>query len=65
MPVDVLDGNKIRQELQRLGLTQRDLARFVHLPDEDVSRAVNGLSMSPEYLYIIGRGLLQLKQGKR
>ena len=65
MAIDLLDPKKLRSELHELGLTQRDLARFVRLPDEDVSRAVTGKPLTPEIVYRIALGVQQLKRGQR
>lgn len=63
MGIAVLDGNKIREELRRLRKTQRDLARFGHLQDEEVSRAVTGKPVSPETVYRVALTLQHLERG--
>jgi plasmid maintenance system antidote protein VapI len=62
MAVSVLDGEAVRAELAPLGMTDSDLARFVHVTKADLSRALQGRPLSPETLYRIALGIDILKR---
>jgi hypothetical protein len=65
MAVAVLDGNRVRAELDGLGVTQTTLAKFVRIPKADVSRALSGHPLAPETVYRICLGIDQMKRGLR
>ena len=57
MAVSILDGPRIREELTRLNLTQRELARRADVPTGQVCRAIAGRPLAPETLFVIARAL--------
>jgi plasmid maintenance system antidote protein VapI len=65
MPNIVLDGTALRQELDRAGVSQRALAKYLGVEEADVSRACNGHAVSPEFIWLLSVGLRQMAKGKR
>jgi plasmid maintenance system antidote protein VapI len=66
MAIAVLDGDRVRAELAALDVTQSDLAKFVHVPKSDISRALSGHPLAPETLYRIALGIdIMKKRGLR
>jgi adenylylsulfate kinase-like enzyme len=65
MAVTVLDGDEVRQELARLGVSQAQFAEFVRIEPADVSRALNRKPIAAEFVYRICLGLEQMKRGRR
>jgi len=57
MAAILLDGKRVRRELDRLRLTQAQFAHQFHLREAVVSRAVRGHPLSAEVIYSIARGL--------
>jgi transcriptional regulator with XRE-family HTH domain len=55
--VAILDGARVREELDRLNLTQREFAARVDLREATVSRAINGFPVDAETVFVIARGL--------
>ena len=65
MAVAVLDGERVRRELDGLGISQSDLAKFVRIQKADITRALGGRPLAPETVYRICLGIDQLKRGQR
>ncbi len=55
--VAILDGGRVREELKRVGLTQRELAKKMGVRDATVSDAMRGHPCSPDTIFRISLGL--------
>jgi transcriptional regulator with XRE-family HTH domain len=51
--VALLDGRRVRDELRRAGLSQVNLAAEIGVRPEQVSRALNGVPISPDLMFRI------------
>ena len=52
--VALLDGRRVREELHRVGLkSQIELAAAVGVRREEISRALNGVPISPDLMFRI------------
>lgn len=60
-PVSVLDGDRIREELADLKLTQRQFAQRLAMDEGDLSRALNGKPLQPTTIFRIAFGLAYLE----
>ena len=55
--VSILDGERVREELKRVGLTQRGLAQLMGVRDATISDAIRGHRCSPDIIFRIALGL--------
>ena len=53
----VLDGERLRDQLAKLGLSQKQFAERIGLDEARVSNAITGQPLPVETLYRIGLGL--------
>ena len=52
-----LDGNRLRDQLDELGLTQREFAQRIGVDEARVSNAISGQPLPATLLFQIARGL--------
>ena len=52
-----LDGNRLRDQLDELGLTQREFAQRIGIDEARVSNAISGQPLSATLIFQIARGL--------
>jgi plasmid maintenance system antidote protein VapI len=53
----ILDGNRVREELDRLNLTQREFAQRIGIDEARLSNAIAGQPLSSTTIFRIALGL--------